>query len=124
MYYRGFSTKEQNYTLSDCTGEGLKAVLYLQNKWRCAASLIPQFGYRESLSLSDSPKLMPDRRIFDSVDLMIGLQNSDGGFASYERIRGPRILEALNPSEVFGAFRFVILQTPQLSNATPPQATS
>ncbi|KAF4581561.1 Lanosterol synthase (Oxidosqualene--lanosterol cyclase) [Pleurotus pulmonarius] len=80
----GFSTKEQNYTLSDCTGEGLKAVLYLQNKW------------------SDSPKLMSDRRIFDSVDLMIGMQNSDGGFASYEKIRGPRILEALNPSEVFG----------------------
>jgi lanosterol synthase len=26
----GFSTKEQGYTVSDCTGEGLKAVLYLQ----------------------------------------------------------------------------------------------
>ncbi len=25
-----FSTKEQGYTVSDCTGEGLKAVLYLQ----------------------------------------------------------------------------------------------
>lgn len=25
-----FSTKEQNYTVSDCTAEGLKAVLYLQ----------------------------------------------------------------------------------------------
>lgn len=24
------STKEQGYTVSDCTGEGLKAVLYLQ----------------------------------------------------------------------------------------------
>lgn len=26
------STKEQGYTVSDCTGEGLKAVLYLQNE--------------------------------------------------------------------------------------------
>lgn len=26
-----FSTKEQGYTVSDCTGEGLKAVLYLQD---------------------------------------------------------------------------------------------
>jgi lanosterol synthase len=26
----GFSTKEQGYTVSDCTGEGLKSVLYLQ----------------------------------------------------------------------------------------------
>jgi lanosterol synthase len=25
-----FSTKEQGYTVSDCTGEGLKAVIYLQ----------------------------------------------------------------------------------------------
>ena len=25
-----FSTKEQGYTVSDCTGEGLKAVLYIQ----------------------------------------------------------------------------------------------
>ena len=25
------STKEQGYTVSDCTGEGLKAVMYLQN---------------------------------------------------------------------------------------------
>ncbi|KAJ8509454.1 hypothetical protein ONZ45_g8374 [Pleurotus djamor] len=80
----GFSTKAQNYTLSDCTGEGLKATLYLQNKWK------------------DSPKLMSDRRIFDAVDLMIGMQNGDGGFASYELIRGPKFLEALNPAEVFG----------------------
>lgn len=26
-----FSTKEQGYTVSDCTGEGLKSVLYIQN---------------------------------------------------------------------------------------------
>lgn len=32
-----FSTKEQGYTVSDCTGEGLKAVLYLQRhvKYEC-----------------------------------------------------------------------------------------
>jgi lanosterol synthase len=27
-----FSTKDQSYTVSDCTAEGLKAVLLLQNK--------------------------------------------------------------------------------------------
>ena len=27
-----FSTREQGFTVSDCTGEGLKAVLYLQNQ--------------------------------------------------------------------------------------------
>jgi lanosterol synthase len=30
-----FSTKEQGYTVSDCTGEGLKATLYLQKHLRC-----------------------------------------------------------------------------------------
>jgi len=38
----------------------------------------------------------------DAVDVMLGLQNPDGGFASYEIIRGPQWLELLNPAEVFG----------------------
>ena len=38
----------------------------------------------------------------DAVDIMLSLQNSDGGFASYELIRGPQWLEWLNPAEVFG----------------------
>ncbi|KAJ7623474.1 terpenoid cyclases/protein prenyltransferase alpha-alpha toroid [Roridomyces roridus] len=80
----GFSTKEQGYTVSDCTAEGLKAVLYLQK------------------DLSFTPKLISDRRIFDAVDLLLTLQNPSGGFASYEPIRGPRWLELLNPAEVFG----------------------
>ncbi|KAJ7072130.1 terpenoid cyclases/protein prenyltransferase alpha-alpha toroid [Mycena amicta] len=79
-----FSTKEQGYTLTDCTGEGLKAVLYMQNSWK------------------DAPKLVSDARIFDSVDLMLGMQCGDGGFASYELIRAPQILESLNAAEVFG----------------------
>lgn len=42
----------------------------------------------------------------DSVDLLLTLQNPDGGFASYELIRGPSWLEWLNPAEVFGQFLF------------------
>ena len=38
----------------------------------------------------------------DAVDVMLSLQNSDGGFASYELIRGPQLLELLNPAGVFG----------------------
>jgi lanosterol synthase len=30
------------------------------------------------------------------------MQNRDGGFASYELVRGPDWLELLNPAEVFG----------------------
>ncbi len=32
------------------------------------------------------------------------MQNRDGGFASYELVRGPSWLESLNPAEVFGEF--------------------
>ncbi|KAL6304502.1 terpenoid cyclases/protein prenyltransferase alpha-alpha toroid [Sparassis latifolia] len=79
-----FSTPTQGYTVSDCTGEGLKAVLYIQEH------------------VPSSPKLVSERRICDAVDILLGMQNSDGGFASYELIRGPHLLELLNPSEVFG----------------------
>ncbi|KDQ58025.1 hypothetical protein JAAARDRAFT_129210 [Jaapia argillacea MUCL 33604] len=80
----GFSTKQQGYTLTDCTGEGIKAILYLQNKW------------------ADAPQAVSDRRLFDSIDLLLGMQCDNGGFASYEKIRGPKFLEMINPAEVFG----------------------
>ena len=51
---------------------------------------------------SFTPKLISIQRMHDAVDVMLSLQNSDGGFASYEIIRGPQWLEWLNPAEVFG----------------------
>ncbi|TFK74923.1 terpene synthase [Pluteus cervinus] len=80
----GFSTKEQGYTVSDCTGEGLKAVMYLQHH------------------LKFTPKLVSEERMQSAVDLLLTMQNPGGGFASYELIRGPSWLEWLNPAEVFG----------------------
>ena len=41
-------------------------------------------------------------RLQDAVDVLLSMQNADGGFASYERIRGSSFLEWLNPAEVFG----------------------
>lgn len=41
----------------------------------------------------------------DSVDTLLTMQNPGGGFASYERIRGPAWLELFNHAEVFGAAR-------------------
>lgn len=80
----GFSTKEQGYTVSDCTGEGLKAVMLLQH------------------DLEFTPKLVSERRMCDAADVLLSLQNPNGGFASYELIRGPQWLEWFNPAEVFG----------------------
>lgn len=34
------------------------------------------------------------------------MQNHDGGFASFELVRGSKFLEAVNPAEVFGMIVF------------------
>jgi squalene cyclase len=34
------------------------------------------------------------------------MQNDQGGFATYELVRGPKWLEWLNPAEVFGMVQF------------------
>jgi len=78
-----FSTFDCGWIVSDCTAEGLKAVLYFQ-------------------ALSYTPKLVSDERLFDTVDLLLNMQNSDGGYASYEKARGSSLLEIINPAEVFG----------------------
>ena len=48
--------------------------------------------------------MVSDNRLFDAVDTLLTMQNRDGGFASYELVRGPSWLELLNPAEVFGVF--------------------
>ncbi|KAF9181135.1 Lanosterol synthase (Oxidosqualene--lanosterol cyclase) [Haplosporangium sp. Z 767] len=79
-----FSNKFQGYTVSDCTSEGLKAVLLLQGK------------------LSYTEKRVSMERLEQAVDIVLGMQNANGGFASYENVRGPSWLELINPAEVFG----------------------
>lgn len=57
---------------------------------------------------SYTPSLISDRRLCDAVDVMLSMQNSDGGFASYEKIRGPAFLEWINPAEVFGQTHIIL----------------
>lgn len=77
-----FSTPEQSYTVSDCTAEGLKAVIQLQ-------------------SLDWTPEAVSVDRMWDAVDVLLSMQNPSGGFASYELQRGSERMEWLNASEVF-----------------------
>jgi len=77
-----FSTRPHGWPITDCTAEGLKATLAL-----------------DAHGLVDA--ITPERRA-DAVARMLSWQNPDGGWATYERTRGPRWLERLNPSEVFG----------------------
>lgn len=51
---------------------------------------------------SFTPNLISKERLCDAVDVMLSMQNAEGGFASYELVRGPQWLEWLNPAEVFG----------------------
>ncbi|KAL2917348.1 Lanosterol synthase (Oxidosqualene--lanosterol cyclase) [Polyrhizophydium stewartii] len=79
-----FSTREQSYTVSDCTAEGLKSVLLIHK------------------TLPYIKRTISDERLFDAVNVLLSMQNADGGFASYEKQRSPPWLEWLNPAEVFG----------------------
>ena len=75
-----FSTRAHGWPISDCTAEGVKASLLL-----------------ETLGLSRVSR----ERLRWAVDVILSLQNTDGGWATYELQRGPRWLERLNPSDVF-----------------------
>lgn len=80
-----FSTQDSGWPASDCTAEGLKASLLL--------SQMPSDIAGEALE---------PRNLYDAVDLILSLQNSSGGFASYELTRSYPWLELINPTETFG----------------------
>ena len=76
-----FSNRAHGWPIVDCTAEGLKSAVLLE-------PFVPQ--------------PISKGRLFDAVDRLLQWQNSDGGWPTYERNRGNRFLEWLNPSEMFG----------------------
>lgn len=80
-----FSTRDHGWPISDCTAEGLKTVLCLNN-------MPDQFTPKNRIS---------DERIFNGVNVILSLQNSSGGWATYELKRTGSWLESINPSETF-----------------------
>lgn len=79
-----FSTKAHGWPITDCTGDGIKVSLKLDECTGKTQRLI-------------SPELLAE-----GVDLLLSFQSKDGGWASYEIRRAPQWIEVLNPSEVFG----------------------
>ncbi len=75
-----FSSRAHGWPISDCTAEGLKACLAIE---------------------AATGKSLPRWRLDAAVELMLSLQNADGGWATYELTRGPVWLEALNASDCF-----------------------
>lgn len=82
-----FSTRAHGWPIADCTGEGLAAALLLQGKH---GHWIPK------------KNVISAERLQLAAEMIMGYQNVDGGWATYELTRGPKWLEFLNPSEVFG----------------------
>lgn len=81
-----FSTRAMGWIVADCTAEGLKAALL------CVKH-----------HFTESPIAEP--RLYAAVDLLLSMQNADGGYATCEKNRGWPILpllESFNASEVFG----------------------
>jgi len=75
-----FSDRAHGWPISDCTAEGLKACLLIEQA--TGASL--------------------ERwRLDAAVELMLSLQNQDGGWATYEPTRGAAWLETFNASDCF-----------------------
>ena len=75
-----FSSRAHGWPISDCTAEGLKACLAIE---------------------AATGKSLPRWRLDAALELMLSLQNADGGWATYELTRGPAWLEALNASDCF-----------------------
>jgi squalene/oxidosqualene cyclase-like protein len=84
-----FSSAAHGWPISDCTAEGLKAVLCIHANDKLKA-LIPK------------TMLLTEERFADAVNVILSYQNPDGGWATYENNRGYGWYELLNPSEVFG----------------------
>ncbi|KAG6038364.1 hypothetical protein E4U41_004262 [Claviceps citrina] len=77
-----FSTRDQAYAVSDTIAETLRCVVQLQGSGAV-------------------PHLVSDKRLYNAVDLLIGMQNPGGGYSAYEPIRAPKLLERLNITDLY-----------------------
>jgi squalene/oxidosqualene cyclase-like protein len=76
-----FSDREHGWPIADCTAEGFKCAVALED-------------------IGDEP--IDEQLLQASVELILSFQNRDGGWATYERQRAGAWLELFNPSQVFG----------------------
>ena len=80
-----FSNGEHRWPVSDCTAEALSGLL---------------MAY-EHPAYEGKPRLA-DVHLLQAAKFIISRQNKDGGFGTYEKRRAGRLLEFINPSEMFG----------------------
>lgn len=83
-----FSDGQHRWPVSDCTAEALCAILMMHNT--------PGFHLPPEERISAE-------RLCLAAEFILRRQNTDGGFGTYERRRGPHWLETFNPSEMYGS---------------------
>ena len=81
-----FSDDAHRWPVSDCTAEALTAILACHG----VPDLIPP------------ERRIPADRLRAAAGFILSRQNRDGGFGTYERRRGGRLVARINPSEMFG----------------------
>lgn len=80
-----FSDGQHRWPVSDCTAEALSGLLAIR-----------EYGGYAGLPLFEEESLR------QGVRFILSRQNADGGFGTYERRRAGKLLELINPSEMFG----------------------
>ena len=80
-----FSDGQHRWPVSDCTAEAISGILAIN----------------QSLGFSEVP-VFPADRLRQGIEFILSRQNADGGFGTYERRRAGKLLELINPSEMFG----------------------
>jgi squalene/oxidosqualene cyclase-like protein len=79
-----FSDGAHRWPVSDCAAEAVSALLQLHD------------------GTVEGPARVDRERLRRAAAFIMSRQNTDGGFSTYERRRGPAWLDRLNPSEMFG----------------------
>ncbi len=97
-----FSTADHGWPITDCTAEGLKTALLVEPRNKKQETRQQKQEERHKREDTIQEKQISDERLKKAADLLLSMQNSGGGWASYELTRAPEWIELLNPSEVFG----------------------
>ena len=87
-----FSNGQHRWAVSDCTAEAVTALLSLEGD-----------GTDKQPGIVPAAKHLPLARIEQAARFILQRRNADGGFGTYERRRGSALLEAINPSEMYGS---------------------
>ncbi len=80
-----FSDGQHRWPVSDCTAEAVCGIL--------AAAEHPELRAIPTLDVE---------RLTQAIRFILSRQNADGGFGTYERRRAGKLMELVNPSEMFG----------------------